>query len=122
MQADTVFIRQLECQAVIGIFDWEKAITQTLYLDLEMSWDIRPAAASDDYQHALCYDTVSKAITTLVEGTPHELIETVAEKVAALVREQFGVNWVQVSVHKPGAVANAQDLGVRICRGDRAGA
>lgn len=119
MQADTVFVDQLKCEAVIGVFDWEKQITQTLYIDLEMSWDNRPAAASDDYRHALCYDTVSTAVTELVEGAPHELVETVAEKVAGLIRSRFGVHWVKVTVNKPGAVNNAANLGVRIERGSR---
>ncbi|WP_417345299.1 dihydroneopterin aldolase [Ferrimonas sp.] len=119
MQADTVFVDQLKCEAVIGVFDWEKQITQTLFIDLEMSWDNRPAAASDDYRHALCYDTVSTAVTELVEGTPHELVETVAEKVAELIRSRFGVHWVKVTVNKPGAVKNAANLGVRIERGCR---
>ncbi|USD37036.1 dihydroneopterin aldolase [Ferrimonas sp. SCSIO 43195] len=121
LQADTVFIQQLKCESVIGVFDWEKQIRQALYLDLEMSWDIKPAASSDDYRQALCYDTVSKAVVELVEGAPHELIETVAEKVAELIRSRFSVNWVQVTVHKPGAVANTTTLGVRIARGQRAG-
>ncbi|WP_028109977.1 dihydroneopterin aldolase [Ferrimonas futtsuensis] len=119
MQTDTVFVDQLKCEAVIGVFDWEKTITQTLFIDLEMSWDNRPAAASDDYRHALCYDTVSTAVTELVEGTPHELVETVAEKVAELIRSRFGVHWVKVTVNKPGAVSNATNLGVRIERGSR---
>ncbi|TKB51430.1 dihydroneopterin aldolase [Ferrimonas sediminicola] len=119
MQADTVFVDQLKCEAVIGVFDWEKQITQPLFLDLEMSWDHRPAAASDDYRHALCYDTVSTAVTELVEGRPHELVETVAERVAELIRSRFGVHWVRVTVNKPGAVKNAANLGVRIERGSR---
>ncbi|SHH94872.1 dihydroneopterin aldolase [Ferrimonas marina] len=113
---DQVFIEGLECQAVIGVFEWEKQIRQTLVLDLQMDWDNRPAAASDDYQHALCYDTLSKAVTELVEQTPHELVETVAEKVAALILERFAVPRVRVRVAKPGAVANARTVGVCIER------
>ncbi|MBY5993706.1 dihydroneopterin aldolase [Ferrimonas balearica] len=114
---DHVFIQGLECQAVIGVFEWEKAIRQTLVLDLEMAWDNRKAAAADDYSQALCYDSVSKAVTELVEGTPHELVETVAEKVAALVQSRFAVAGVRVRVSKPGAVANARTVGVQIQRG-----
>ncbi len=113
---DSVFIQGLECQAVIGVFEWEKQIRQRLLLDLTIGWDNRPAARSDDYQHALCYDSVSKAITTLVESTPYELVETVAEVVAAHILTQFQAPWVQVRVNKPGAVANAVTVGVEIRR------
>ncbi|WP_345337020.1 dihydroneopterin aldolase [Ferrimonas pelagia] len=113
---DQVFIEGLECQAVIGVFEWEKQIRQRLLIDLVIQWDNRPAAAADDYAHALCYDTVSKAVTALVEQQPHELVETVAEKIAALILERFGAPGVQVRVAKPGAVANASTVGVRIER------
>ncbi|MBY6188283.1 dihydroneopterin aldolase [Marinobacter hydrocarbonoclasticus] len=114
---DQVFIQGLECQAVIGVFEWEKQIRQTLVLDLEMAWDNREAAAGDDYSKALCYDTVSKAVTGLVQDHPHELVETVAEKVAALILTDFKVAGVRVRVSKPGAVANARTVGVQIQRG-----
>ncbi|ADN77465.1 dihydroneopterin aldolase [Ferrimonas balearica DSM 9799] len=114
---DQVFIQGLECQAVIGVFEWEKQIRQTLLLDLEMAWDNRAAAAADDYSKALCYDTVSKAVTALVQDHPHELVETVAEKVADLILTRFQVAGVRVRVSKPGAVANARTVGVQIQRG-----
>ncbi|WP_298441476.1 dihydroneopterin aldolase [uncultured Ferrimonas sp.] len=113
---DTVFIKDLDCQAVIGIFDWEKQIRQQLLLDLTIGWDNRQAAAGDDFQYALCYDTVAKAVTALVQDQPHELIETVAEKVAQLILGQFQAPWVRVRVNKPGAVANAATVGVEIER------
>ncbi|QIZ77756.1 dihydroneopterin aldolase [Ferrimonas lipolytica] len=113
---DTVFIKALDCQAVIGVFDWEKQIRQQLLLDLTIGWNNRPAAATDDYQHALCYDTVAKQVTALVQDQPHELVETVAEKVAALILTEFNAPWVRVTVNKPGAVANASTVGVEIER------
>lgn len=119
MITDTVFIKDLDCQAVIGVFEWEKQIRQQLLLDLTIGWDNRPAAASDDYQHALCYDTVAKAVTALVQDQPHELVETVAEKVADLILGTFSAPWVRVRVSKPGAVKNAATVGVEIERGLR---
>ncbi len=113
---DQVFIEGLECQAVIGVFEWEKQIRQKLVIDLTMGWDNRRAAEGDDYAYALCYDTVSKAVTALVEQTPHELVETVAEKIAALLLADFSLPWVRVRVAKPGAVANAVNVGVCIER------
>ena len=50
---DIVYIRDFKVETVIGMFQWERRIRQTLSLDLEMAWDIRPAAASDSIEHAL---------------------------------------------------------------------
>ena len=79
---DKVLIRQLSIETVIGIYEWEKQIHQTLLVDLDMAWDNSAAAAADDYQHALCYETVSKRLTQLITEKPIELIETVAEMIA----------------------------------------
>jgi dihydroneopterin aldolase len=113
---DKVFIRGLTLLATIGVYEWEKPIKQRLVLDLTMGWDNRPAAASDNIHLALDYASVSEAVEALVCGEPHELVETVAEKVAALILENFKAPWVQVRVSKPGAVAAADCVGVEIER------
>ncbi|ABM25871.1 MULTISPECIES: dihydroneopterin aldolase [Shewanella] len=113
---DKVLIRQLRVDTVIGVYDWEKTIQQSLFLDLDMAWDNKPAAASDDYQFALCYETVSTRITQLITERPIELIETVAERVADCLISEFNVVWVKVVVMKPGAVATAASVGVEIER------
>lgn len=113
---DKVLIRQLRVDTVIGVYEWEKTIQQSLFLDLDMAWDNKAAAASDDYQFALCYETVSKRITQLITERPIELIETVAERVADCLISEFSVVWVKVVVMKPGAVATAASVGVEIER------
>ncbi len=114
---DRVLIRQLKIETVIGIYEWEKQIHQNLLIDLDMAWDNRPAADSDDYQHALCYETVSNRLTALITENPIELIETVAEMVASCVMTEFDVPWVKVTVMKPGAIPTAAAVGVEIERG-----
>ena len=114
---DKVLIRQLKIETVIGIYEWEKKIHQTLLIDLDMAWDNRLAAATDDYQHALCYETVSNRLTALITEKPIELIETVAEMVASCLQNEFNVQWVKVVVMKPGAVPHASSVGVEIERG-----
>ncbi|MCE9677916.1 dihydroneopterin aldolase [Shewanella sp. AS1] len=114
---DKVLISQLKVETVIGIYEWEKQIHQTLLIDLEMAWDNRPAGESDDYEHALCYETVSNRITALVTEKPIALIETVAKLCADCVLNEFNVPWVKVRVMKPGAVPAAQAVGVEIERG-----
>jgi len=115
---DKVLIRQLKIETVIGIYEWEKKIHQTLLIDLDMAWDNRLAAASDDYVHALCYETVSNRLTALITEKPLELIETVAEMIAQCLQNEFNVPWVKVVVMKPGAVPHAVSVGVEIERGN----
>ncbi|MDO8861092.1 dihydroneopterin aldolase [Haliea sp. E1-2-M8] len=116
---DTVFIRELRADAVIGVYDWERSIRQTLVLDLEMAWDNRPAAAGDTIGRALDYAAVSGRVIEYIEGSSYQLLETLAENLAALVLSEFGVPWLRLRLCKPGAVQQARDVGVLIERGAR---
>lgn len=119
---DQVFIRGLEANTVIGAYDWERGIRQRLVLDLDMAWDIRPAAAGDDLNKALDYAAVSQRVLDYVNASQFELVETLAERLAALIIEEFGVPWLRLNINKPGAVTQATGgVGVVIERGvDRA--
>ncbi|MDP4536154.1 dihydroneopterin aldolase [Alkalimonas collagenimarina] len=113
---DSVFIKKLCIDTVIGVYEWEKAIQQRLELDLELSCNTAVAAAQDDIRQALDYSVIAQQVTDLVTAEPIELIETVAERVATLLLANFSTDRVQVTVHKPGAVPTAQTVGVRIVR------
>jgi dihydroneopterin aldolase len=115
---DIVFLRGLKIETVIGIYDWERKIRQTVVLDLEMSTDIRKAAASDSIEDTLDYKAVSKRLIGFVEASEFQLVETLAEKCAAIVREEFDVAWVRLTLNKIGAVSSANDVGVIIERGE----
>lgn len=117
---DQVFIRGLEVDAVIGAYDWERDIRQRLVLDLDMAWDIRPAADSDDLKLALDYAAVSQRVLDYVGNSSFELVETLAERLATLVMDEFAVPWLRLSINKPGAVSQALGgVGVVIERGRR---
>jgi dihydroneopterin aldolase len=116
---DIVFIEDLQIEAVIGIYDWERRIRQTLSFDLEMAFDNRRPAASDDIEHTLNYKAVSRRLEQYVTSSSFGLVETLAERCAELVREEFGVAWVRLKLSKPGAVRGARSVGVRIERGTR---
>ena len=116
---DIVFIRELRANAVIGVYDWERSIRQTLVLDLELAWDNRPAAAADAIEGALDYAAVSSRVISCIEGSSFKLLEALAETVAELVLSEFNVPWLRLRVCKPGAVLQARDVGVLIERGDR---
>lgn len=118
---DQVFVRGLEVETVIGVYDWERGIRQRLVLDLEMAWDISAAAAQDDLRLTLDYAAVSQRLIEYVSSTSFELIETLAERVADVVLGEFQVPWLRLTLTKPGAVKEARGgVGVVIERGQRA--
>ena len=113
---DTIFLRALRIKTVVGIWDWERKIKQTVSIDLEMGTDIRRAAASDAIEDTLNYKQVSKRIQAFVEESSFQLVETMAENIATIILDEFDVPWTTVSVNKPGAIRGARDVGVRIHR------
>ena len=116
---DIVFIEDLRIETVIGIYDWEREIRQTVALDVEMAFDNRVPAASDDIAHTLDYKAVSKRLISFVEEANFGLVETLAERCAGIIRDEFGVAWVRLKLSKPGAVTGARNVGVLIERGTR---
>jgi dihydroneopterin aldolase len=116
---DIVYISGLRAQAVIGVYEWERHVRQTLVVDLEMASDTARAAASDAIADALDYAAISQRVLALVEASHYQLIESLAEDVARVVMREFGVSWLKVRIAKPGAVAEAQNVGVLIERGVR---
>ena len=116
---DTVYIEGLKTDAVIGVYDWERSIRQTLVLDLELASDNRAAAATDGIADAVDYDAISKRILAYVQASEFELIETLAERVADIVLSEFNIPWLRLKLGKPGAVAEANDVGVIIERGSK---
>ncbi len=116
---DIVYIRDLRIDTIIGIYDWERQVRQTVSIDLEMATDIRQAAATDDIQFALNYKAVSKRLISYVEGRNALLVETLAEELAKLIREEFTVPWLRLRLSKPGAVRGARDVGLVIERGEK---
>lgn len=114
---DIVFIEQLSVITTIGVYDWEQTIQQKLVFDVEMAWDNRQAAASDDVNDCLSYADVSETIISHVAGGKFALVERVAEEVAALLLTRFNSPWVRIKLSKPGAVAQAAQVGVIIERG-----
>lgn len=116
---DIVFINDLRINTVIGIYEWERQVRQTISLDLEMATDIRRAAQTDDIQYALNYHAVAQRLIAFVQGSEFLLVETMAEQICQLVRDEFGVPWVKLVLRKPGAVREAQAVGLIIERGTR---
>ena len=117
---DTIYLHGLTVDAVIGIWEWERKIRQKVVIDIDMDADIRKAAASDIVEDTLNYKAVAKRVIELAETSGFQLVETLAERVADIVRNEFDVPWVRVKINKPGAIRGSRDVGVLIERGVRA--
>lgn len=114
--SDIVYIRNLEVETVIGVFDWEREIRQVVSIDLEMRTDVRRAAATDRIEDAVDYKAIGKRVIAFVADSQFGLVETLAERIAGIVLEEFGVGWLRLRVSKPGALRGASDVGVLIER------
>jgi 7,8-dihydroneopterin aldolase/epimerase/oxygenase len=113
---DKIFIHALKTETIVGIFDWERQVKQTVVMDIEFSADIRKAALSDSIDDTLNYKGVAKRVLVFVDESSFHLVETLAEHVAMLILEEFGVSWVSVALSKPGAIRGSRDVGVELER------
>ncbi len=116
---DIIFLRDLRIDTIIGIYDWERRMKQTIILDLEMGTDIRKAANSDNIEDTLNYKAVAKRLMSYVGESEFELVETLAEKIAEIIMTEFKVPWLRLSLNKKGAVRGVRDVGVIIERGNK---
>jgi len=109
---DKIFIHALKTEVIVGIFDWERQVKQTVLIDIEFSADIRKAALSDSIDDTLNYKKVAKRVLAFIEGSSFHLVESLAEHIAMLILEDFGVAWVRIALSKPGAIRGSRDVGV----------
>jgi dihydroneopterin aldolase len=116
---DIVYISALRIDTVIGIYGWERKTRQTIVFDVQMSADIAKAAATDAIEDTLDYKAVSKRLIQFVGESSFQLVETLAERCAQIIRDEFGVRWVRITLNKAGAVRGADAVGVIIERGER---
>ncbi len=116
---DIVYIRDLQIETVIGIYDWEREIKQTVSLDVDMAADIRAAAKSDNIDDTLSYKTVAKRLIGFISSSEFLLVEAMAEECAEIIMKEFNVPWLRLRLSKPGAVRGSRDVGVIIERGEK---
>ncbi len=115
-QGDRIFLHGLAVECIIGFIEWERRIKQTIVLDVEMPVDCARAAASDDVADTLDYKKVAKRLIAFVEASEFKLVETLAHRTALLILEEFGLEWVRLSINKPGAIRGSKDVGVAVLR------
>ena len=116
ISGDRIFLRGLAAECIIGFIDWERRVKQTVVVDLELPVDCRRAAATDDVADTVDYKRVAKRVQAYIEASEFKLVETLAHRLALLLLEEFAVEWVRVSLNKPGAIRNSRDVGVVIER------
>lgn len=116
LAGDTIFLRGLNVECIIGFIEWERRVKQAVVLDLELPVDCRRAALSDDVADTLDYKKLAKRVIAFVEASQFKLVESLVERTALLVLEEFGVAWVRITVNKPGAIRGSRDVGVTIER------
>ncbi len=116
---DRIFITNLQVETIIGIYDWERTTRQRVVLDLEMSADIARAARAEDVETTLNYKSLSDALVKFIENSQFQLVETLAERITEIIRDDFCVQWVKLTLHKPDALSGTTDVGVIIERGER---
>ena len=117
---DRLFLRGLEVECIIGFIDWERRVAQRVVIDLELPVDCRHAAERDSVADTTDYKALAKRVLTFVGASQFYLVETLAERLAVLLLEEFGLEWVRLSINKPGAIRHARDVGVTIERRRRA--
>jgi 7,8-dihydroneopterin aldolase/epimerase/oxygenase len=115
---DKIFLSALTVECIVGIWDWERRVKQTVIIDLEMAADIRRAAATDRIEDTVDYKKVAKRLLAFVGESQFQLVETLAEHIARVVVLEFGVRWVKVRLNKQGAIRGARDVGIEIERRD----
>lgn len=113
---DTIYLHGLTCQSTIGVWPWEKKITQSLVFDIDLQTDISAAAKSDDLQDALDYQALSDRVCEFAGNNSFDLIETLVERLAALILDEFAVKKVRIKLDKGQAVSQVKHVGVIIER------
>jgi len=115
-QGDRIFLRGLTVSCIIGFIDWERRTPQTLLIDLEIPCDCARAARSDRVEDTVDYKRVAKRVLAWVPGTQFQLVETLAHQLAMLLLAEFSLEWIRVSINKPGAIRDSRDVGVCVER------
>tara|TARA_Y100001970_G_C14210663_1_gene846692 strand:- start:758 stop:1120 length:363 start_codon:yes stop_codon:yes gene_type:complete len=113
---DKIFLRDLKLKTRIGIFEWEKQIDQVININIEVGTDIKRASETDDVQYSLDYKSLSIKVKDYVSNNQHDLIETLIENIAQMLLDEFDINYVTISISKPGAIRDSQDVGIEITR------
>jgi dihydroneopterin aldolase len=113
---DKVFIEGLEILTLIGVYDWERRSRQPLRFDIEMAFDNRKPAASDDIADALDYAAACARLQSLVGASDDRLLETLAERCCLMLLTEFDAGNVTLKVSKAQVLTGVERVGIELRR------
>ncbi len=113
---DKVFIRNLKAEAIIGIYDFERVKKQPIIVTLEMQWNNKKPASTENILDALDYEKISNSVKSLIEESTFQLVETLAETITKHIIETYGTDWVMLELNKPDAISFTDSVGIMIAR------
>ena len=116
---DIIFINDLRVDTVIGVWEWERRIRQTLVMHVEMGVDISSAGETDDLSKTVDYKAVNDRVRSFTSKSEFKLVETLAEKISEIILKEFGVRWLKLTISKQGVLDDVKDVGIIIERGVR---
>ena len=116
---DIVYLHGLRLETLIGVWEWERQAKQTLVADIDMGKSTVQAALSDDVADTIDYKLIADRLTEIAASSAYQLVESLAERIATTIREEFNIAWVRVRINKQGALREAREVGVIIERGER---
>ena len=112
-----VFVRDLECMALIGIYDHEKEKAQRIIVNIDLSVQESDVPMDDDISHVVSYEIIAKKVEGILDEGHINLVETLCEKIAQSCLRDKRVLAARVRVEKPDIIPNARSVGVEIERG-----
>ena len=116
MKQDIIYLQGMRIDTIIGIYAWERRVKQTIVLDMEFAADIGKAAQNDRIEDTLDYKAICKKTIAFVEASSFQLVETLAERIAEMLLQTFNLSWIRLTLSKPGALRQVQNVGVTIER------
>lgn len=116
---DTIFLHGLQADCIVGVWEWEKQITQKVIIDLDLGFDLKKAASTDQLENTLNYKEVAERVIDMLEKSRFELIERMADEIATFIMNEFSIAWVRVRLNKGSVVKNVHNVGILIERGEK---
>ena len=114
--ADQLHLRGLAVETVIGVYPWEKTVPQRLLFDLTLPADAQKGALHDALEDTLDYVALADSLRAFCQANPVQLLETLAERLSAHLLAHFDLPWLELTVHKPGAVEGCADIALALRR------
>ncbi|UOO88952.1 dihydroneopterin aldolase [Vitreoscilla massiliensis] len=117
---DIIFLNGMAVETLVGVYDWERQHSQTLYLDLQVGIAAN-SQRNDDLSRTLSYADIAQIVRTEMAAQSFQLLESVGEHIAQVLLQQAGVLQVSIKVMKPGILPGVREVGIHITRTQTSG-